>query len=363
MKDKLILGLTGTLGSGKGTISKCFSVKKIKHLSISLSDLVREEAKLRNLSTDRETLKMIGNELRNIYGEGVLVQRLNENLKNTDYDLIIIDGIRMPGEVEELRKNSNFNLIGIDSQLETRLLRVKNRAREIEPSSLEEFRKKDYEDRGFEKSGNEQQTEKCLELSDYLIWNEEPFTDIEKSHLSEKIFDAYELFKGIKTRRPSFEEVFMNIAYTWATRSTCLRRKVGAVATINKQQIATGYNGVAKEFEHCKKDGCLREKMNIPSGEQLDICRAVHAEENVINQAAKLGYSINGSTIYITNHPCYTCAKNLTNAGVKEIIYVKYYPSKLSEEHFEYAQRNNLIKIRRFEGVTPNKFHDIFKRI
>ncbi len=360
--SKIKIGLTGTIGSGKGSISNCVKISGNNFHYTSLSDRVREETEKRNLEKTRENLINIGNDLREEFGVSILAKRTNDILKGINSDLILIDGIRNPGEVEELRKSKNFYLIGIDASLDTRFLRIKNRAREKDPNKLEDFKILDYEDRGFGNKELCQQTESCLELCDYLIWNEEPFDDIEKSHLYNSFFDAYNLFKGNdeKRKRPTFEEQFMTEAYTWAKKSTCMRRKVGAVATKNKRLLATGYNGSAKGFEHCENIGCLREIRGIPSGEHLDICRAVHAEENIVAQAAYQGNSIEGSTIYVTNYPCYRCAKLLTNAGVREMIYGKFYPSNLSEIHFYEGMKKGLINIRRFEGVTWRQFHNVF---
>ena len=128
--------------------------------------------------------------------------------------------------------------------------------------------------------------------------------------------------------RPNELEYFMNIARLVATRSTCLRRKVGAIAVKNRHIIATGYNGVPSKMQHCSEVGCLREQLNVPSGGQLDICSAVHAEQNVIIQAAYHGVSIKGATIYCTTMPCAICMKMLINCGITKIFYGEDYDSK-----------------------------------
>ena len=109
--------------------------------------------------------------------------------------------------------------------------------------------------------------------------------------------------------RPSWDEYFMQMAELTAQRSTCLRRQVGAIIVKEKHIIATGYNGAPKGLPHCEElGGCLREKLEIPSGERHELCRALHAEQNAIIQAATLGQSIEGATIYITHQPCIICA-------------------------------------------------------
>jgi len=131
--------------------------------------------------------------------------------------------------------------------------------------------------------------------------------------------------------RPSWDEYFMEMAMLTAKRSTCMRRNVGAVIVQDKHIIATGYNGAPKGIPHCEEiGGCLREKMNIPSGERHELCRALHAEQNAIIQAATLAQSIEGASIYITNQPCVICSKMIINAGIKRIVVKEGYPDKLA---------------------------------
>ncbi len=151
-------------------------------------------------------------------------------------------------------------------------------------------------------------------------------------------------------RRPSWDKYFMDIAVLVASRATCLRRKVGAVLVKNKRVLATGYNGPPRGLKHCNErpGGCLREQNHVPSGERHEISRAVHAEQNAIIQAAVHGFSIEGTTLYSTNHPCVLCTKMLINAGVKEFVYAEGYPDQLSAELIEEAG----INIRMFNPDT-----------
>ena len=131
--------------------------------------------------------------------------------------------------------------------------------------------------------------------------------------------------------RPSWDEYFMQMAELTAQRSTCLRRQVGAIIVKEKHIIATGYNGAPKGLPHCEElGGCLREKLEIPSGERHELCRALHAEQNAIIQAATLGQSIEGATIYITHQPCITCAKMIITAGISRIVIRRGYPDEMS---------------------------------
>jgi dCMP deaminase len=146
--------------------------------------------------------------------------------------------------------------------------------------------------------------------------------------------------------RPTWIEYFMDIADLVAKRSTCLRRQVGAVAVKDKRILATGYNGVPSGIPHCLDVGCLREQEGIPSGERHELCRGIHAEQNVIIQAAHSGVAIQGASLYCTNLPCLICSKMLINAGVREIFYRQGYADRLSEDMLQTA-RVPLIQIAR----------------
>ena len=133
--------------------------------------------------------------------------------------------------------------------------------------------------------------------------------------------------------RISWDEYFMRFAELAATRTTCLRRSVGAVIVKNKHILATGYNGAPKKVPHCKDlGGCLREKLNVPSGERHELCRALHAEQNAIIQCAMSGQNIEGATIYITHQPCIICSKMIINAGIKRIVVREGYPDNLAKQ-------------------------------
>jgi len=123
----------------------------------------------------------------------------------------------------------------------------------------------------------------------------------------------------------------MRIACLVAERSTCLRRSVGAVAVRDRRILASGYNGAPSNLAHCLEVGCLREKLNVPSGQRHEICRGLHAEQNIIIQAAVHGVSIRGATIYCTTQPCLICSKMLINCGVATVYYRESYPDELAE--------------------------------
>lgn len=140
-----------------------------------------------------------------------------------------------------------------------------------------------------------------------------------------------------KKSRPSWDEYFLSIARLVSKRSTCLRRRVGAVLVKDKRILATGYNGAPSNIKHCEVTGCLREKLKITSGERHELCRGLHAEQNALLQAAFHGVSAEGAKIYATTQPCIICAKMLINAGIKEVVMTGYYPDKMAKEFLKEA--------------------------
>ena len=132
--------------------------------------------------------------------------------------------------------------------------------------------------------------------------------------------------------RPDWPEYFMGITRMVARRSTCLRRKVGAILVKDKRILATGYNGAPSGLKHCEEVGCLRETASVPSGHRHELCRALHAEQNVIVQAAYHGIPINGATLYCTNKPCVICAKMIINAGILKVYYEEDYDDPLADQ-------------------------------
>ena len=146
-----------------------------------------------------------------------------------------------------------------------------------------------------------------------------------------------DLPKSTGDQRPDWDTYFMTLCHVVAERSTCLRRKVGALLVANHHILATGYNGAPQGLPHCTQVGCLREQRGIPSGERQELCRGLHAEQNAIIQAAVHGVALQDVTCYSTTQPCITCAKMLTNANVTRIVYQGNYPDELATEMLEAA--------------------------
>ena len=129
----------------------------------------------------------------------------------------------------------------------------------------------------------------------------------------------------------------MDITFLVAKRSTCLRRAVGALVVKDKRILSTGYNGAPTGIKHCNEAGCLREELNVASGEKHELCRGIHAEQNAIIQAALHGVGIKGATLFCTNLPCSICAKMIINAGIKKICYHSGYADTISREMLDAA--------------------------
>lgn len=151
---------------------------------------------------------------------------------------------------------------------------------------------------------------------------------------------------GKNDHRPSWDEYFMKLAKEVATRTTCMRRAVGAVIVKERRILATGYNGVPTGLAHCAETGCLREQLGVPSGQKHELCRGLHAEQNAIIQAARYGINISGASIYVNTQPCVVCAKMLINAGIQEIVYANPYPDELAMS----LLAESGIRLRVFEG-------------
>jgi dCMP deaminase len=131
-------------------------------------------------------------------------------------------------------------------------------------------------------------------------------------------------------QRPDWDAYFMEIAGIVAKRSTCLRRRVGALVVKEKRILSTGYNGAPSGLAHCLELGCLREQLGVPRGERHELCRGLHAEQNAIIQAAYHGVSITESILYCTHHPCSICVKMIINAGIRRVLYFEGYPDDLA---------------------------------
>ena len=132
--------------------------------------------------------------------------------------------------------------------------------------------------------------------------------------------------------RPSWDEYFMRIAQEVAQRSTCLRRRVGAVVVLSKRILSTGYNGAPSGLPHCAETGCLREQLKVPSGQRHELCRGMHAEMNALLQGARHGIRLEGGTLYSTHVPCSLCSKMIINTGLVRAVAAVDYPDTFARD-------------------------------
>lgn len=310
----LILGLTGENCSGKGISAEY--LKKRGFYYLSLSDFIREELAEQNEEITRESMIAKGNDLRARFGQGILAQRAVHKMeKDRNY---IVDSIRNPGEVKELKKLKNFVLVHVHAPPEIRFERMKARKRESDPQTFEAF--KIIEEAEMKKEG--QNLGETVKTADRKIENNSQQPDLYGK------WDTLlsQLSKEFHSDRPSWDEYFMSIAKQVATRSNCIKRKVAAVIVRDKRIISTGYNGTPRGNKNCNEGGCPRCNNFAESGTKLEECYCAHGEENAIVQAAYHGISVKDSTIYTTFCPCLYCTRMIINAGIKEVVYNADYP-------------------------------------
>jgi len=146
-----------------------------------------------------------------------------------------------------------------------------------------------------------------------------------------------------KDKNKTWDEYFMETAFLVSQRSSCTHRKVGAVIVKDKRILATGYNQPPSGFPHCDEIGCIRDDLEITSGEYQEVCYGLHAEQNALMQAAKFGIRTDGAFIYVTHQPCSVCARLIINAGIKKVIYRNPYPDSLTKLIFEKTKVDTLI--------------------
>jgi len=310
----VIIGLIGRNCAGKGEVSNF--LKSIGYHYFSLSDIVREETKSRDLSLSRDNLIQVGNELRQQFGPPVLAERV---LQRMDPDKnYVVDSIRNPYEVAALRKRSNFRLLCVVAEESLRFKRMQSRGREGDPQSLEEFRRTEGQELTAD-DPTRQQLEATEALADVTVENNGTLKELEDQ--TRRYLQR--LAAGIK--RPDWDEYFMNIAQMVALRSNCIKRKVAAIIVKDKRIISTGYNGTPRGLPNCNEGGCPRCNSLGASGEGLEDCYCSHAEENAITQAAYHGVNIKDASLYTTFSPCLLCTKMIVNSGIVEVVFSTEY--------------------------------------
>ncbi len=313
----MIIGLTGENCAGKSTIADYLMKKGFYYYS--LSDIIREEVKAEGKSVTRENLIRKGNELREKFGPGILGAKLAQKIQ--DDKNYVIDSIRNPAEVEELRKLGRFFLFYVTAPAEVRFERIRSRDREEDPRTFDAF----LEIEKLEMS-NAEKTKQNL-MGTFALADKKIVNDGDRNELHDLVDRCLaEVSDRFKLSRPSWDDYFMGIAKVVASRSNCVKRKVAAVIVKDKRIISTGYNGTPRGTRNCSEGGCPRCNSFTESGKNLEECLCSHGEENAIVQASYHGISIKESTIYTTFSPCLLCTKMIINAGIKEVVYNVDYP-------------------------------------
>jgi len=322
----MIIGLTGKNGSGKGEAASFLKERGFHYYS--LSDALREEAGKRGQPLVRETLVALGNELREKEGPGCLAERIYAKLDPEKH--YIIDSIRHPAEVQVFRRRTNFTFLKVNAPERLRFERMKQRGRENDPETWEDFQALEAKESKSE-TKTDQQLDQTLALADVQVDNNGPLKEFHDKlkQLLVKIAQS--------ATRPGWDEYFMNIAKVVALRSNCMKRKVAAVIVKDKRIISTGYNGTPRGITNCNEGGCPRCASVETSGKDLGECICSHGEENAIVQAAYHGVSVKGATIYTTFSPCLMCTKMIINSGIQEVVYQATYP--LSDMSFKLLQQ------------------------
>jgi dCMP deaminase len=334
----LVIGLTGENCAGKSTVADYLSKKGFYILS--LSDIIREELKAENRALSRDNLINKGNEMREKFGPAILAKKTVAKMQTVKDRNYVVDSIRNPAEVEELKKSDNFFLLYVTASPEIRFERIRHRDREEDPKTFEAFQEiEKLEMENAEKT--KQNLKATFELADKKIENDGSLPSLYES-VNQALSDFSEEFK---LERPTWDAYFMNIAKMVATRSNCVKRQVAAVIVRDKQIISTGYNGTPRGTRNCNEGGCPRCNNFTESGKNLEDCFCSHGEENAIVQAAYNGVSTKGTTIYTTFSPCLLCTKMIINAGITEVVYNEKYP--IAENPLKLLKEAG-VKVRRY---------------
>ncbi len=329
----MIIGLTGKNGSGKGEVARYLQERGFHYYS--LSDVLREEAVRENKAVTRDNLVELGNRLRLEQGPGVLAEKIFARLDPEKH--YVIDSVRHPSEVQVFRRRSDFVLAAVRAPERLRFERLRQRNRENDPKSFEEFVALENRE-AKSATQSDQQLDLAIASADALLENAGPL-----KMLHEKIKELL-LEVSRKTVRPDWDHYFMNIAKVVALRSNCIKRKVAAVIVKDKRIIATGYNGTPRGVRNCNEGGCPRCNSIDASGKGLDECLCSHAEENAITQSAYHGVCIKDSVLYTTFSPCLMCTKMIINAGIREVVY-----------NIEYSMGDTAFNLLKEAGVVVRK--------
>ena len=353
----ITIGITGTLGAGKGTIVD-YLVQNKGFVHYSVRSFITEEIKRRNMPVNRDSMTIVGNDLRAQHTPSYIVEQLYAQAQASGCNCII-ESVRTPGEIAALRGKPNFYLFAVDADPKVRYERAVLRGSETDHVSYETFIANEQRemtsddpnkqnlrvcieqaDFRFDNGGS---IAECIRQADYVFQNNGSIEDLDRE--VEKVLQNIE---NQKYRRPSWDEYFMELANAASRRATCDRGRSGCVIVKDRQLLVTGYVGSPAGLPHCDEVGHLFRKTIEEDGSISNHCvRTVHAEQNAICQAACRGIALEGATLYCRMTPCRTCAMLIINCGIKRVVCErKYHSGAESEELFRQA------------GVQLEFFHD-----
>ena len=407
VETRTIVGVTGAFGSGCSTVAQM--LHKHGYYVFRVSDILQKEAQNLDIRVDRQVaerrrlLQMVGSQLRSSKGGGILVRMaLEQALKEAGDRSVVLDSIKNPEEIEYLRQQDSAFTVAIDASDDTRWGRVVSEYQR----QMRLFRRDSGVDRaeGMESGQNVQQ---CVDMADIILDNDYDWTtddDPAKSEFESRVLEYARLMEEPDYRKPTVPETLMHEAYEASLESRCMSRKVGAVVVAQETPessvsvLARGFNHVPEgsrecvdvwgecarrrarrrslaDLRHCPSCGsklhdgsCIEQdciywtehgdilELSCP-GRGLDICRALHAEEDAILQAAmRSGSSTDGCNMYVTTFPCPWCAKTIVESGVGSIVYAEAYPMVEAERILE----DGGVETTRFEGVKGPGFNRLF---
>lgn len=325
----MLVGIAGLNSSGKDTVAEFLENKGF--VRKSLSDEIRKESQVRGLELTRENLIKLGNELRQTQGNGVLAKRVLAGLDlRGNYSFV---SIRNPEEVKELKNHRQFFMLFVEADPKTRFERIKKRNRENDPKTFEEFQRVEALELKSENDSS-QQLRAIQKMADATIQNNGSFEE-----LYEKVEDFLDKLNFVY-KRPSWDDYFLEMSRVVAKRATCDRGRSGCVIARDKYILTTGYVGSPPGQPHCDEVGHLMKTNVHADGSGSRHCiRTIHAEQNAIIQAAKLGISLKGATLYCKMTPCRLCALLIVGVGIERIVAEKkYHAGAESEEIFKAAK-------------------------
>ncbi len=316
----MIIGLTGSMAAGKGTVADFLIQRGFQHYSIEY--FLIQELRKRSLPINKDNLKGVYKELQEENGKEYIVDALYELAKKTGKDSVI-ENLSCIEEIEYFKAKENCFIIALDAAAHIRYERAMNEESKARTMSLDEFLEAE----------NRENVIDCIKLAEFTMINEGTIDE-----LKSKLTEVMEKIEG-KEKRPSWDEYFMEICRAVAKRATCDRGKSGCVIVKDKRLLVTGYVGSPIGVPHCDEVGHQMKTVVHEDGTRTQHCvRTTHAEQNAICQAAMVGISIEGGIIYCKMTPCSTCAKIIINAGIKKVICEKkYHAGKESEELFSQA--------------------------